>query len=111
MKGVARVVLLVGAVAIGLLFWRSSPRDVLLVYAVDAAGARTLEVEVERGGETLRRAELRLEPGARQARHAVRLPDGRYVLHVTILGDAPPRRIDRELTVTESGTIVVPLGG
>ena len=112
MKGAARLVLLAGAVAVGLLLWRSSPRDVVLVYAVEDATARTLEVEVARGAEVLRRSEFRLAAGGpRQVRHEVRLPDGEYVLHLTVRGgDGAARRLDRTITVTESGSIVVPIG-
>jgi len=40
--------------------------------------------------------------------HRVRLTDGDYVLHFTLSGAGAPRLLDRPITVTESGTIVLP---
>ncbi|HEX9287953.1 MAG TPA: hypothetical protein VF904_00410 [Anaeromyxobacteraceae bacterium] len=110
MKAFARVVFLAGAVAIGLFLFRATPRDVTLVYAVAASGARELDVEIAKGAETVRRAEFRLDPAAAaQVSHRVRLADGEYVVHLTLSSAGDARRIDRPITVTESGTIVVPI--
>ncbi len=115
MKQLARIVFLAGAVAVGLFLWRSAPRDVTLVYSVEDADARALEVDVARGDEVLRRSEFRLPAAAgapRQVRHELRLPDGQYVLRLVVRGEGGAgRRLERSITVTEDGTIVVPVGG
>ena len=108
MKLAARLVFLAGAVGIGLLLFGVGPREVTLVYGV-AGGVRTVEVVIARGGEVLRRAELRVA-GDRPPSHRVRLPDGEYLLRLNLLGDGPPRHIEKSITVTESGTLVIPLG-
>lgn len=110
MKGAARLLMLAGAAGLALFLFRSSPRDVTLVYGLGGTGARSVEVEILRRGEVLRRAELRVDRSG-QASHHVRLPDGDYALRVLIEGEGPPRAVDRTITVSESGPIVVPLGG
>lgn len=109
-RGLARALFLAGAVAIGLFFFRATPRDVTLVYALGDAGARALDVDIRRGGEVVRHAEFRAPPA--QVRHAVRLPDGDYVVHLRIAGPgaAAPRDVERPVQVSESGTIVLPVG-
>lgn len=108
MKAAARLLLLAGAVAVGLFLFRANPREVTLVYGLPGGGARTVEVEILHGGEVLRRAELRVGPDG-QARHTVRLPDGAYLLRLRIAGDGPPRQVERPLAVSESGPVVIPL--
>ncbi len=111
MKALARLLFIAGAVAIGLFLLRAAPRDVTLVYAVDGSGARALGVDIEKAGETVRRAEFRLAGGAAaQVSHRVRLTDGQYVLHLTLSIGGAARRMDRSITVSESGTIVIPIG-
>jgi len=105
----ARLVLLAGAVALGLFLFRANPREVTLVYGLAGRGARAVEVEIARGGEVMRRAELRVGADG-QASHRVRLPDGDYVVRVRVLEDGPPRPVERTFTVSESGTIVIPVG-
>jgi hypothetical protein len=106
MKQLARLVFLAGAVAIGLYLFRASPRDVTLVYAVDPP-VPALEVDIVRGSETVRRAVFSFgaSPPA-QVRHEVKLPDGDYLLRLRLGGE---RRVEKPITVTESGTIVVPV--
>jgi hypothetical protein len=107
----ARLVLLLGAVGVGLVLFRASPRDVVLVYGLGDAEVRALEIEIVRDGAVLRRAELR--PGAGPAgtvRHPVRLPDGDYLLRVRVAPRAGEAwRAERPITVSESSTVVVPL--
>jgi hypothetical protein len=111
MKAAARILFLAGAVAIGLFLFRAAPRDVTLVYGVGDAPARALEVEIRRGGETVRRAEFRFAAGApRAVSHRVRLTDGDYQVRCTLSGEGAPRTVERPIAVTESGTIVIPLG-
>jgi len=105
----ARLVFLAGALAIGLWYFRAAPRDVTLVYALGDGGAREVDVDIRKGGETVRHAEFRA-PRAGQVRHEVRLTDGDYDVRVRIAGDGPPRVVDRAITVSESGTIVLPVG-
>ena len=107
-RGLARAVFLAGAVAIGLFLFRAAPRDVTLVYALGDAGARSLDVDIRKAGEVVRHAEFRAP--AAQVRHAVRLTDGRYVVRLRLEGAGAPREVEREVTVSESGTIVLPVG-
>ncbi len=111
MKLLPRLLLVAGILAIGFKFVRVVPRDVTLVYAVGAAGPRDLEVEIDHGGEAVRRAELHLRPGESQVAHRVRLTDGEYRLHIALRDEAgkAPRTVDRPLTVSEDGTVVLPL--
>jgi hypothetical protein len=107
----ARLVLLAGGVAIGLWLFRASPREVKLVYDVSGSpGATSLEVEVRRGGEVMRRAEFRLRSGERQVHHGVRLPDGDYVLALRTSGPSGVTTVERPVEIRESGTIVLSLG-
>ncbi len=113
MRHAARLVLMGGAVAVGLYLWRAAPRDLALVYGMPAgAPVTSMEVEVLRDGETLRRAEFRFPGGAPGAvRHAVRLPDGAYLVRVRLAAAAGPAwTVERPLEVSESGTVVLPLG-
>lgn len=110
MKKAARLVLLAGAVAIGLFLLRAAPRDVTLVYDVQGSGARTLAVDIEKAGAAVRRAEFRVPDGASsQVSHRVRLTDGEYLLRLTVTTGGAARRLERPITVSESGTIVVPV--
>lgn len=107
MKALARVVLLLGAVGVGALLLRASPREVTLVYGLPPGEAPArLEVDIRRGGDLVRRAEIRVPGGARDVRHPLRLPDGDYRV-VVRAGSAV---FERDVTVTEAGTIVLPLG-
>ncbi|HTT71511.1 MAG TPA: hypothetical protein VMG32_09835 [Anaeromyxobacteraceae bacterium] len=110
MKQLARFVFLAGALGIGLFLFRAAPRDVTLVYTLTTPGARRLEVEIDKGGTLLRRAEFRLDArGPDQIAHRVRLTDGRYLVRLTVLGDGPTRHLERSISITESGTVVLPL--
>ena len=107
----ARLVALLGAIGVGLLLARAAPEDVVLVYDLAGApGATALEVELRRDGELVRRAEFPLTPAARQVRHPVRLPHGRYALAWRTAGPGGPAAGEREVEVAEGGTIVLPLG-
>ena len=111
MKPLVRLLGLLGAVGVGLFLSRAAPRDVTLVYDLGAApGATGLEVDLRRGAELVRHAELRVSAGT-PLRHAVRLPDGEYALRFRI-ATAAGRAIsgERPLVVREDGTIVLPLG-
>jgi hypothetical protein len=107
-KAALRLVALLGAAALGLLLWRGSPREVVLVYDLGAVrDARGLEVRITQGQDLLRRAEFPA-PG-RQVRHAMKLPDGTY--HVRFAVDRPEGALrgERDIQVTESQTIVLSL--
>lgn len=107
MKALSRVVLLLGAVGVGAFLLRASPREVTLVYGLPPGEAPArLEVDIRRGGDLVRHAELRVPGGARDVRHPLRLPDGDYRV-VVRAGSAV---FERDVTVTEAGTIVLPLG-
>jgi hypothetical protein len=110
-KRAARLIALAGAVGLGLFLFRAVPRDVVLVYALGERRLRSLEVEIVRGAEVIRRAELRPPAGPAGAlRHPVRLTDGEYLLRLRIgPADGPPARVELPITVSESTTIVLPL--
>jgi hypothetical protein len=110
-KLLARVVAIAGVASVAWMLLGGGPRDVVLVYDVSAVpGARALDVEVVRGGEILRRAEFRL--GGRDGRvtHALRLPDGDYVVRGRIEAPGGATSFERRIEVHEAGTIVLALG-
>lgn len=108
MRNAARLVAILGAVALGFLLFRSSPRDVVLVYDLDgASGARSLEVTIRKGDEVVRRATFP-SPG-QQVRHAVRLTNGEYRIDYRLEGPAGPVHGERDITVGEAQTIVLAL--
>ena len=110
MKLAARLAFLAGAVGIGFFLFRAVPRDVTLVYA-GAAPATAVEVEIARGGETVRRAELRFPAGApAQIEHRVRLPEGDYTLRLRLAAGGGARVVDRTFSVAEDGAIVLSVG-
>lgn len=107
MKALARVVLVLGAVGVGVLLFRAAPREVTLVYGLPTGPPPArLEVEIRRGDEVVRRADLRVPGGAGEVRHPVRLPDGDYQVTVR----AGVAVFQRTVTVSEAGAIVLPLG-
>ncbi|GAO04769.1 hypothetical protein [Anaeromyxobacter sp. PSR-1] len=106
-----RLLLLAGAIGVGALLFRAAPRDVELVYDVRGIpGATGLEVEVRRGAELMRRAELRVPAGQALVHHPVRLPDGAYRLDIRVESPEGAVAIERPLEVREAGTVVLPLG-
>jgi len=134
-RQIARLVLLGGAVALGLYLFRASPRDVTLVYDFGRAPPRALEVEIAKDGRTVRQAELRSSGDSGQVVHRVRLADGEYTVRLSwdgsgaepgVSGAEPPmsktakpaariapkaqppgRSLERRVTVEESGTVVL----
>jgi hypothetical protein len=107
-RALARAVALAGAIGLGYFLFSASPRDVVLVYDVGGEPA-TLDVEIRRGGDVVRRAELSARAGG-QLRHPVRLPEGDYVLAWWLAGPGGSRSGERPLEVREDGTVVLPLG-
>ena len=107
MKALGRVLLVLGAVGVGALLFRAAPREVTLVYGLPPGlSAPALAVEIRRGDELMRRAEIQVPAGAREVRHPVRLPDGDYRVVVR----AGAAVFERTVTIVEAGTIVLPLG-
>jgi hypothetical protein len=107
----ARLLLVVGAVGVGAFLFRASPRDVVVAYGVRAPGAPAiLEVELRRGQEVLRRAELAVPAGGGEIRHPVRLQDGDYLLVWRLSGGSAAWRGDQRLSVDEDATVAVPVG-
>lgn len=108
MKVAARLLAILGAVAVGLFLFRSTARDVVLVYDLHGvSGARSLEVVIRKDHQVVRRATFP-SPGE-QVRHPVRLTDGAYRVDYRLDRQAGPVEGERDLTVAESQTIVLPL--
>ncbi|HSN89958.1 MAG TPA: hypothetical protein VLS93_01920 [Anaeromyxobacteraceae bacterium] len=108
MRALARLVAVAGAIAVAAVLFRSWPHDVTFVYD-RLPGATALEVEVRRGGETLRRARIRLAAGTEPIRHPARLPDGTYELALRVELPSGPLRVSRTVEVDGDGPIRVPL--
>jgi methionine-rich copper-binding protein CopC len=109
-RPVARILALLGAIGIGYLLFSAAPRDVVLVYDLAGTpGASSLEVEIRRGGDVVRHAELATRDGG-QLRHPVRLPEGDYVVGWRLTGVDGVRSGERPLEVREDGTVVLSLG-
>ncbi len=110
MKPLARLVAVLGAVGVGVFLFRAAPRDVVLVYGVPPGPPPgTLEVELLRGGELVRHAELAAPATGGEVRHAVKLSDGTYLLRWRLGLGASARTGERSLEITEDATVVVPL--
>jgi hypothetical protein len=110
-KLAARLAGILGAVAIAWMLFGHAPKDVTLVYDVSAMpDARALEVEVVRGTEVLRHAEFALAGRRGRVEHALRLPEGDYLLRGHIVGPAGATAFERPVEVREPGTIVLTLG-
>jgi hypothetical protein len=107
-KRLARLVALVGALAVGWALFGRGSKDVVLVYDV-APDATSLEVALRRDGEIVRRAEFRRR-GGEPLRHALRIPEGSYELDWRVVTPAGARAGERSLEVREAGTIVLPIG-
>ncbi len=109
MRTAVRMFALLGAALLALWFFRSGAREVTLVYDLHGvAGARDLDVRIERDGQVLRRADF--PNPAPQVRHAMKLSDGTY--HVRYAIDAPGAALsgDRVIQVSEPQTIILALG-
>lgn len=110
MRALARLVALLGAVGVAWILFGQGPKDVVLVYDVSAApGATSLEVELRRGPELVRRAEFRVA-GTERVRHELKLPAGEYEIAWRVSSPDGERHGRRPLEVREDGTIVLPLG-
>ncbi|HET6439664.1 MAG TPA: hypothetical protein VFG59_16480 [Anaeromyxobacter sp.] len=109
MKPGLRLAFLLGVAGLAVFLYRSSPREVVLVYDLSGVAApRSLQVTITRDGEVVRRADFPT-PGA-QVRHHMRLPDGRYRIDYRLLGVGGVKEGERDLTVSEAETVVLSLG-
>jgi hypothetical protein len=110
-RAAARLVAVVGAVAVGWLLFGAGPREVVLVYDLaQAPRAASLEVRLRRDGETVRRAVFAVPAGGEPIRHPLKLSDGSYVLGWKVEAPDGPREGERALEISEGGTIVLPIG-
>lgn len=108
MRTAARLVAVLGAAALGLLLFRSSPRRVVLVYDLTgSSGARSLDIVIRKEGKVVRRATFP-SPGG-QVRHAVRLTDGSYRVDYRLEGASGSLEGRRDIAVSGDQTIVLPL--
>lgn len=109
MKRLARLVALVGALALGWYLLGARPRDVTLVYDVSGApDATALEVDLRVGPTLVRHARLAVRGGG-ELRHAVRLKEGTYRLDWRLERPGGALTGDRTLDVEGDQTIVLPL--
>ncbi len=111
LKHLARLVAVVGAVAVAWILFGGGPKDVVLVYEVPA-DATALRVEIRRGREIVRRAEFRLAPGASgpvQVRHEAQLPQGTHEVAWGLDEPGGERRGARSVSIHEDGTIALSL--
>ena len=109
MRRAARLVALLGAVAVGWFLLGARPRDVVLVYDASAVpDATAVEVDVRQGGTLIRHARILLHPGE-PARHPVRLRDGIYDLAWRVERPSGPVTGERQLDIDADQTIVLPL--
>lgn len=111
MKAAARLLLLAGALGVGVVLHRAAPRELDLVYDLARApGAERLLVEIRQEGALVRRAELAVPADRGPIHHAVKLRDGAYELRFEIATAAGAVTGERPLEVREAGTVVLPLG-
>jgi hypothetical protein len=109
-KRAARLVALVGAIAVGWLLFGGRPRDVVLVYDASAVpDATAVEVDLRQGGSFVRHARILVHPGE-QAHHPVRLRDGAYELAWRVERPSGALTGERTIEVNSDQTIVLPLG-
>ena len=109
MRTAARMLALLGASALAVFLFRSSPRDVLLVY--DLSGVRepsSLEVVIRKDHEVVRRA--RFSGPDPLVRHAVRLTDGTYHLDYRLETRSGTATGERDIEIAEGQTIVLSIG-
>ena len=110
MKRAARLVALVGVLAVGWLLFGGRTRDVMLVYDASAVpDATAVEVDLRQGGSFVRHARILVHPGE-QARHPVRLRDGAYELAWRVERPSGALTGERTIEVNSDQTIVLPLG-
>jgi len=107
-KSAARLLLLAGALAVGLQLFRGGPRSVTLIYVLGESPPESLEVTILRDGILVRRAAFRTW-ASREQRHPVRLSDGDYQLQFRLVGLRGERGVERPLRISEDGTVVIPL--
>ena len=103
---VLRLVALLGAAGLAVFLYRSSPRELVLVYDLSGTTApRSLEVTISRDGEVVRRADF--PTPAMQVRHRMRLPDGRYRIDYRLDEVDGVLEGGRDLVVSEPETVVL----
>jgi len=100
-------VAILGAAVLGLFLFRSSPRDVTLVYDLGGGGVSSLQVMILKNHEVVRRATFS-SPGP-QVRHVVRLTDGVYRIAYQLDGSSRAVAGAKDITVSTSQTIVLPV--
>jgi len=107
-KSAARLLLLAGALALGLHLLRGGPHSVTLIYVLGEPPPESLEVTILRGDTLVRRARFGTW-ASREQRHAVKLPDGDTLLRFRLVGLRGDRSVERPLRISEDGTVVIPL--
>lgn len=111
-RPLGRLAVIAGVLLVGWVVLRGGTKDVVLVYGLGSArDATALDVDLRRGGASVRRAEFRFAQRAPdQVRHAAKLPEGDYTVAFTIRRPGGDVRGERALSVTEDGTVVLSLG-
>ena len=110
MKRFARLVALVGALALGWFLLGARPRDVTLVYDVSGVPDATAhEVDLKVGPTLVRHARLLVRRGE-EVRHPVRLKEGSYRLDWRLERPGGALTGAQNLEVEGDQTIVLPIG-
>ena len=112
-RRVARVVLVVAVLVVGLELWPSFPRDTELEYALGPGHGRIVELRVAyiQDGEEVHGVSFRWDAGAPEAvRHSIKLPAGEFQLRCELRergGDS--RAVQRTLTTPAEGVVRIHL--
>jgi len=108
----APYVLVIAALVVGGVVYRSYPREVRLRYALgpDHANVQDLWLSYEQEGEEVRGVRFHYADGAPEhVFHAVDLAEGRYTIHAELNGPGLHRLVTRALVAPAQGRVRVRL--
>lgn len=108
----APFVLVVAALVVGGVVYRSYPREVKLRYALgpDHGEVHDLWLSYEQEGELVRGARFHYDEGAPEhVYHSVDLPEGRYTIRAELRGPNLARDISRALIAPAQGRVRIRL--
>jgi hypothetical protein len=117
-KRIARIVLLVAALAVALLLGQKWPKDQTVHYVLGDAASRVEEIDArwgesrarDEGGKWFREATFRYAQGAapRVVTHAPRMPDGDYTVELEIVASNAKNVVTRHVRL-EGGVTTIDL--